>query len=63
VDQLSPDWGDPLREGAWASLIHWLDLSPREAEIARHLTAGHADKVIAKSLRISEEKGRKRGHH
>jgi len=46
---------EPLSSGANLSLSHLdIDLSPREIQILRCLVAGHANKVIARELNITE---------
>jgi len=46
---------EPLGSGANLSLNHLdVDLSPREIQILRCLVAGHANKVIARELEITE---------
>lgn len=46
---------EPLSTGANLSLGHLdIDLSPREIQILRCLVAGHANKVIARELNITE---------
>jgi len=46
---------EPLNSGANLSLSHLdVDLSPREIQILRCLVAGHANKVIARELEITE---------
>ncbi len=42
-----------LSDQEWVQVRQTLGLSPRQAEIVRHLLLGESDKQIAKELRIS----------
>ena len=42
-----------LSDQEWVQVSQTLGLSPRQAEIVRHLLLGESDKQIAKELRIS----------
>jgi len=44
---------DVVTEQEWNQLRRHLDLSPRQADIVRHLLYAESDKQIARELRIS----------
>jgi len=42
-----------ISEQEWSQLQHYLDLSPRQAEIVRQILHGKSDKQIARELDIA----------